>query len=322
MHGYLWYNSKPARIHHMLRKNKLVSLYLKHLSIKAKAPTLEYLSELQKRHIEKIPHENIDGIFNIHTSFDIPHLLNKYIVENRGGLCFELNYSFGWLLHQLGFKVEILIANVLAYDDSIEINPYPTHPIIIVYVDNKKYLTDVGWGDAYRGPLSLDSSEYQNRTGVYRVMTREDQSMVMQKLRLKKPELVYEWRDQFEFNQPQGALAVYTYPKGFLASHAYTHVGKGYLFAERLQFSRVHAEGHRTLVEGLILSKEGLIKTKEEVKETNIALETECHVAPEIAKKCVKLKRSQSMLFLFKPMSEEELIERVKMRRNISNTGW
>jgi arylamine N-acetyltransferase len=37
--------------------------YLQHIEAYMDRPSLEYLNILQKKHIEKIPHENIDGIY-------------------------------------------------------------------------------------------------------------------------------------------------------------------------------------------------------------------------------------------------------------------
>ena len=43
---------------------------------------------------------------------DEARIVNKIVREHRGGFCYELNSSFGWLLRQLGFVVERLSARM------------------------------------------------------------------------------------------------------------------------------------------------------------------------------------------------------------------
>ena len=43
---------------------------------------------------------------------DEARMVHKIVREHRGGFCYELNSSFGWLLRQLGFQVERLSARM------------------------------------------------------------------------------------------------------------------------------------------------------------------------------------------------------------------
>jgi N-hydroxyarylamine O-acetyltransferase len=282
----------------------LAKLYLDHLGLSQQPPSIEYLCLLQKKHIETIPHENIDGIFNIASAFEIPHLLNKYIIEKRGGMCFELNYSFGWLLHELGFKVEMLLADVRAYDLHTENNNYPTHPINIVHLATGKFVTDVGWSDAYRHPLSLASTEYTDATGKYRIIPAKDEKYLMQKW------FEPTWHDQFIFDTPQGPNQNYTYPKGFLAAHAYTHVGKGYLFTNLFKFTKVNEEGHRTIWGDLLLTRQTEQRSGQPLKQSvSATLANDFELPAIIAEKCVPITRSRSMLFSRPLIQEPDLLE-------------
>lgn len=283
--------------------------YLRHLGVSAEAPSFEYLCALQKKHIETIPHENIDGIYNIHTAFDIPHLLHKYIVENRGGLCFELNWSFAWLLKQLGFNVEIILADVKAYDLNKENSEYPTHPIIIVHLGESQFLSDVGWSDSYKNPLALTSKEYTDQTGKYRVSPLGDK-LVMQKWLYDKDPENAAWHDQFIFLKPKGFQKKLVFPPNFLAAHAYTHIGKGYLFTTLFHFTKINASGHRTIWDNKLLTSEESKKSHSDLKQdVSVILEKDFKVAPNILKKCVKFQRSLSMHNLYKPFKEEDYKE-------------
>jgi arylamine N-acetyltransferase len=298
----------------MTRTTKaLVELYLKHLQLPAKAPSFEYLCEIQKKHIETIPHENIDNVFHLHSSFDIPHLLNKYIVERRGGFCFELNYSLAWLLKELGFHVELILANVVAYEYFKESNTYPTHPIIIVYLGDKKFLTDAGWCDSYRNPISLTAEEYNDHTGKYRVVSKDNEKLVMQKwLQDQEVNDKYDWNDQFIFNNPTIPVEELTFPVNFLAAHVYTHVGVGYIFSKLFKFTSVNPTGHQSIWGNQFLTKKNDEKNKTDLtQDVSVILQQNFNVAPQVATKCIKFQRSASMLFSYKPLDEKSVTKKI-----------
>lgn len=291
----------------------LANLYLRHLKLPLEKPSFQYLCQLQKKHIESIPHENIDGMYNFHSAFDIPHLLSKYILEHRGGLCFELNYSFAWLLNQLGFKVEIILSNVIAYEYHTENNEYPTHPIIIVHFNYANYLTDVGWSDSYRNPLSLAMDEYSDQTGKYRVTSTDYDKCIMQKwLECQDSSNQYAWHDQFIFNKPQGAPTQFSYPQGFLAAHAYTHVGKNYLLANTFEFTQPNPDGHCTIWDGTLFKRQGNEKKREPVekKDVPVLLVEKFKVSPSVAKKCIPFYRSTSTPALYNTIGKKAAIKR------------
>ncbi|KAG7317565.1 hypothetical protein KOW79_018600 [Hemibagrus wyckioides] len=76
------------------------------------SPTLDTLRFLHLQHMLSVPFENL----TIHTGqrvhLELPLLYDKIVLKRRGGFCFENNGLFSWLLSQLGFKVEILSAQL------------------------------------------------------------------------------------------------------------------------------------------------------------------------------------------------------------------
>ena len=304
-------NKKPINTH-----AALVRLYLNHLKLKKQKPSYEYLCQLQKSHIESIAHENINGMFNFHSSFDISHLLKKYILENRGGLCFELNFSLGWLLHQLGFEVEMILSNVIAFEIHKENNPFPTHPINIVHLNGQQFLTDAGWCDSYRNPIPLAAAEYKDDSGVYRVITKDDKNVMQKYLEVPENSGQFVWLDQFAFNKPKGAsLGAYTYPKGFIPAHAFTHIGPGYLFTNSFKYTRLSQTGHKTLWDKKFFTREDKHHTAEDFKgNTRKTLASEFKVEPSIAKQCIKPKRRLSAVNFFKPTTEQALLQQIETK--------
>lgn len=289
----------------------LVNAYLSHLNLERKTPSLEYLRSLQKTHIETIPHENINGIFNLPASFAIEDLINKYTQERRGGMCFELNYSFGWLLHQLGFAVELKLSWVNAYNDAKENSPYPTHPIIIVFIERQQYITDVGWSDSYRHPLPLTGAVYDDigGTGAYHVIPKDELRYVMQKRLFSAETKKWEWVDQFTLPKPESPLKTFRFPNGFLPGYVFTCIGPDYLFTHLFKFTKVQERGHRTIFGNRLFTRKGDEKSEVPLP-PNLPqlLQDQFNIPPRIAKQCIKLTRSTSsdnLSFFRKALLEE-----------------
>lgn len=133
------------------------------------SPTLDTLSFLHLQHMLSVPFENL----TIHTGqrvhLERPLLYDKIVLKRRGGFCYENNGLFSWLLSQLGFKVEILSAQVKNRFTGVYGPPFD-HLIIMVTIDGERWLCDVGFGAGFQLPLSLETDSPQTQgQGVYRV---------------------------------------------------------------------------------------------------------------------------------------------------------
>jgi len=313
----------------------LVEAYLNHLGMQAQKPSIEYLCALQKNHIETIPHENLNAAFHLPTSFDIKHLLKKYTMEMRGGMCFELNFSYCWLLQQLGFNAQLVLCNVDAYDLNKENNPYPTHPVVAIYFENTKLITDVGWSDSYRFPLYLDGEipplmqqapfsegqlstiNYTDETGTYRVIRESD---FFRQQKLINVDGDAEWHNQFVFTFPQNVAQnkAISLPRGYLTSHAYTHVAPEYLFSygNVVKFSRINSTGHHTLWGNFMLNRDGQKRRKEIIKQSVDKQLQELHVAEETINliRDTKHEKRKSMSFFETRIQYQNKINDSKVR--------
>lgn len=124
------------------------------------APHLNCLKELQKNHLLNIPFENLDIHYQIPIELNIARIFNKVVENNRGGFCYELNGLFYQLLRSLGFTAKMVSARV--FDKDKGYGEEFDHMAIIVSVDNKEYLCDVGFGEFAFEPLALVIDEIQN----------------------------------------------------------------------------------------------------------------------------------------------------------------
>ena len=171
--------------------------YLKRINYRGSlAPTAQTLRELQVAHLLTVPFENL----SIHSAepiiLDDDALFEKIVVRHRGGFCYELNGLFAALLHELGFKVTMLSAEVAKAPGTF--GPDFAHMTLLVAVDDdglaERWLADVGFGDSFREPLLLDSKEEQAQgERAYKFLADEPYLILMQR------ESGGEWKDQYRF---------------------------------------------------------------------------------------------------------------------------
>ncbi|MBD0380054.1 arylamine N-acetyltransferase [Paenibacillus sedimenti] len=132
--------------------SQMQSEYLRCLKIEPQKPSMDYLRNLVKTHLERFPFENISKIrYYLHQSYNglawLPELgtfLNNFAAKGLGGNCYILNTHFGRLLHSLGYEVDIVKAT-----------GGNTHLALKVTLENQSYYADVGYGAPLFEPISL-----------------------------------------------------------------------------------------------------------------------------------------------------------------------
>lgn len=158
-------------------------------------PTLETLRYLHLNHLLTVPFENL----TIHTQgrvrLELPLLYEKIVVNHRGGFCFEINGLFSWLLSQMGYDVTLLSAQVRNRFTGVYGPPFD-HFLMMVKVDEHRWLCDVGFGSGFQLPLSLETDSPQIQShGVYRL--RSEGNLIFME---SKSEIGGEcWTEQYKF---------------------------------------------------------------------------------------------------------------------------
>lgn len=115
------------------------------------------LFRLQKQHLLNIPFENLDIHYGKKISLVIKDIYKKIIIQKRGGFCYELNGIFHQLLKQLGFNAKLISARV--HTDKGNYSPEYDHLAIIVKLESKEFLVDVGFGKFSLEPLLLNANQ-------------------------------------------------------------------------------------------------------------------------------------------------------------------
>ena len=87
-------------------------------------------------------------------------MFNKLILHNRGGICFELNGLYAWLLESLGFN---FVSFAGRFINKINVYQMRQHRNMCVTINGKRYITDVGVNsESPRIPLLLEEQRVQS----------------------------------------------------------------------------------------------------------------------------------------------------------------
>lgn len=120
---------------------------------------LPTLQSLQYNHLFTIPFETLDIYNQVPIHLQIEALYQKVVLGNRGGYCYELNVLFHHLLAVCGFKVS-MIGGRLHHGHGYG-RPFE-HMALVVELEGKKWLVDVGYGDFSLKPMAITLGEVQS----------------------------------------------------------------------------------------------------------------------------------------------------------------
>lgn len=125
------------------------------------APTAEALAELQRRHLDAVPYENLAIMLGRPDTTDPAQTLARIAAGGNAGYCFHHNGAFEIVLRSLGFAVERRHGKVRG-------RPIPdlNHLVLLVTIDGRRWWPDLGLGDALRDPVEVVAGEI--RQGPYR----------------------------------------------------------------------------------------------------------------------------------------------------------
>ncbi len=156
-------------------------------------PTAETLRDLQVAHLLAVPFENLSIHARQPIVLDDDALFEKIVVHRRGGFCYEANGLFAALLRALGFNVNLLSARVTRAEGGF--GPDFDHMALMITLD-ERWLVDVGFGDSFLEPLSLDKKgEHRQGDRIYRI----DPDGTYLNLIWRDDRAESEWKTQYRF---------------------------------------------------------------------------------------------------------------------------
>ena len=198
-HIFKWSSSTflAKKKNNMLLNELEIRLYLTRIGAEqsfsqCQLPTIEWLSELHRSHLLSVPFENLSVTLNQPILLGDKHAYNKIVVNNRGGFCYELNYAFYQLLVSMHFNVSLLSAQVYNADTQQFGLPYD-HLVLLVNVQGQQYLVDVGFGDCFVEPISMNGEMQQQSNGEYRITYEGKQYFLHQRKSRQNWQLLYQF---------------------------------------------------------------------------------------------------------------------------------
>lgn len=117
-------------------------------------PELDALRRLMRAHLATVPFENLDVQLGRPVDLDPDRIFEKIVARRRGGWCYEMNGIFGWALRELGFDVARLAGGVRR--DQAGDAVLGNHLCLLVRIDGRPWLADVGFGGSMLEPLPLE----------------------------------------------------------------------------------------------------------------------------------------------------------------------
>jgi N-hydroxyarylamine O-acetyltransferase len=137
-------------------------------------PTLDTLFLLHRRHLERVPYENLAIMLGRPPSVDAAASLGRVGEVGRAGYCFHQNGALELALRELGYDVSRRHGHVWT-DESTRFADPLNHLVLVASGlptdDNPvgEWWVDVGLGDGFREPLPIVEGEYQQDGFRYRI---------------------------------------------------------------------------------------------------------------------------------------------------------
>jgi len=125
------------------------------------APTLDWLYDAQRAHMELVPYSTIDIHVGRPGSIDPVACVDRIARTGRTGYCLQLNGAFAALLAGVGYDVTRHRGHVWSSPDEKRFVPYPNHLALSVTLDDADWFVDVGLGDAPYEPFPLSDGSAQ-----------------------------------------------------------------------------------------------------------------------------------------------------------------
>ncbi len=191
----------------MKNNYNFVKQYLELIQIdNIEPPSLEYLAKLQAHHLNALAWNTFDVYLGRKVVLNPQLILEKFIEEQRGGLCYELNGAFCHLLQQLGFDANLATCFALHYHADPFDFPSDTHAVIIVTLNNHQYLVEVGYGDLIKHPVKLEEKcRHQDASGEYQLSYQKE----VGRFQLEKL-CRNQWIAQYQFETAKRELSSFT----------------------------------------------------------------------------------------------------------------
>lgn len=150
-----------------------IQAYLKRIGMNdIKKPTLEYLIELQRTHVQYLSWQTVDIFAGRPVGISLQESI-QLILQGRSGYCFHLNGAFSVLLRSLGYTVDWHRGGVQPHGEQPRVNSF--HLGLSVLLPDadptiERWIVDVGLGGMPFEPLPLRYGTHGSAPFTYQLM--------------------------------------------------------------------------------------------------------------------------------------------------------
>lgn len=167
---------------------------------KEKSITFENLDTVLEKTAKSSPFENLCIMENRTNDVTKENLVNKMLVKNEGGLCYEQNSILYYFLEANGFNVTLVRGVIFSLEDQDWLTLGRTNVAIIINHENATYLIDTGFGcNLPLKPVPLNGRAITSNNGEFRV-TRMNNKHGDYILELKLKHKDQDWRIGYTFD--------------------------------------------------------------------------------------------------------------------------
>ena len=156
-----------------MTNEQIAQSYLADLTLNERLLDIDFLNDLQSKHIAQYSFNNIAVLLGQELPLDAESLFNKIVKRQRGGYCFEHNKLVFTVLSALGFDVRLLLSKVI-YNQDIEVAR--THRVTLLTLAREDYIVDAGFGHlGARFPVKITLGLIQDQGDAqYRIIKNDN----------------------------------------------------------------------------------------------------------------------------------------------------
>jgi N-hydroxyarylamine O-acetyltransferase len=151
------------------------------------------LTDIMRCQLFSVPFENLDVQAGKIVSLVPEEIVEKILMQRRGGYCYEVNGIFAMALQELGVPYKFVAARPMTYP----VRRPKTHMAVVAEVEGKEWLFDLGFGSSgIRAPMRLDEVDIVIRQDADKYMLSKSSNGVY----LLKAFVDGKWANQYEFD--------------------------------------------------------------------------------------------------------------------------
>ena len=187
-------------------------------------PTLDILITLQEKHAQTFPFENLNSILDIPVDLDVDSIFTKFVLNGRGGYCYEQNILFMSVLQSLGYDVRYITGRVYTDDTTIRSR---THVLLLISIDGVEYISDVGFGSLSSiKPLRMkENIEQKVYHDIYKIDSASDGFILKMKLKNQwRPLYLFDLQIQYFEDLKMGNWYTSTYPESHFRNNVFLSI--------------------------------------------------------------------------------------------------